>query len=131
MKRLDSVALSPIFSLFSETIAGLPTVRAFGKQDQLLNRNLDMLNTSNRAYWPHMTTNRWLSVRLETLGNLITTTSALVVTCITQANSGYAGLVISSAMSITGVMNWLVRQVRRARDCRGSIQWSSCCHIPP
>ena len=122
VKRLDSVSLSPIFSLFSETISGLPTVRAFGKQKDLMDRNLAMLNTSNRAYWPHMSTNRWLSVRLETLGNAITTASALMVTVITVSDAGFAGLVISSAMSITGVMNWLVRQVSEMEVAMNAVE---------
>jgi hypothetical protein len=32
LKRLDSLALSPIFGHFSETLAGLATVRAFRQQ---------------------------------------------------------------------------------------------------
>ena len=50
------------------------------------------------------------SPRSAPQGNLVTTVAALAVTVITSSNSGFAGLVISSAMSITGVMNWLVRQ---------------------
>lgn len=65
LKRLDSVNLSPIFSGFSEMVAGLPTVRAFRKQEPLTARNIELLNRSNRAFWPQMTTNRWLSMRLE------------------------------------------------------------------
>jgi len=122
IKRLDAISLSPIFSLFGETSSGLPTVRAFRKQDQLRERNLDLIDASNRAYWPHMSINRWLSMRLESLGNLITTLSAVVVTVISPADAGFVGLVISSAMSITGVMNWLVRQVSELEVAMNAVE---------
>ena len=131
VKRLDSISLSPIFSLFSETIQGLPTIRAFRKQDELRDRNLALLNTSNRAYWPHMTTNRWLSMRLETLGNFVTTFSSLVVVVIFPTSAGYAGLVISTSMTITGVLNWLVRQVSELEVAMNAVERVHEYHMLP
>ena len=52
LKRLDSIALSPIFSKFSETLAGLITVRAFRKQGQFAEQNQVLIDQSNRAWWP-------------------------------------------------------------------------------
>jgi ABC-type multidrug transport system fused ATPase/permease subunit len=52
LKRLDSIALSPIFSSFSETLAGLTTVRAFARQRLFAARNEELMNASNRAWWP-------------------------------------------------------------------------------
>ena len=39
LKRLDSLAFSPIFSHFSETLHGLATIRAFRKQEQFARKN--------------------------------------------------------------------------------------------
>ena len=52
LKRLDSLALSPIFGHFSETLAGLATVRAFRRQRAFEAANAELLDASNRAYWP-------------------------------------------------------------------------------
>ena len=52
LKRLDSIALSPIFSKFSETLAGLVTLRAFQKQEQFGQQNKGLIDESNRAWWP-------------------------------------------------------------------------------
>ena len=39
LKRLDSLALSPIFGHFNETLSGLQTVRAFSKQGDFKAKN--------------------------------------------------------------------------------------------
>ena len=52
LKRLDSLALSPIFGNFNESLQGLLTLRAFRKQDQFMQRNHSLLNDSNRVWWP-------------------------------------------------------------------------------
>jgi hypothetical protein len=52
LKRLDSLAMSPIFSAFAEVVAGLPTIRAFRQQDLFTQRSQAMLLASNRIYWP-------------------------------------------------------------------------------
>ena len=52
LKRLDSIALSPIFSKFSETLSGLITLRAFKKQGQFADQNRALIDQSNRAWWP-------------------------------------------------------------------------------
>ncbi len=65
LKRLESNSYSPIFSHFGETISGLVTVRAFRKGEEFSARNIFLLNVSNRAMWPLMVANRWLSSRLQ------------------------------------------------------------------
>ena len=35
LKRLDSISLSPVFSTFAESMAGLATIRAYGASQAL------------------------------------------------------------------------------------------------
>lgn len=63
-----------------------------------------MLNSSNRAYWPIQVVNRWLSVRLEMMGAVIVFATALAVAVLLPANPGLAGLAITSALNLTGVL---------------------------
>jgi ATP-binding cassette, subfamily C (CFTR/MRP), member 1 len=110
LKRLDSLALSPIFGIFGETLSGLATVRAFKKQDAFLLRNAHLLNESNRAWWPAQCVNRWLSVRLELLGTGVVFGTAIFVVALMPASSaGLAGLALTSALNLTGLLNWGVR----------------------
>ena len=80
LKRLDSVAYSPIFSNFGELATGICTIRAFRKQRHFYGCNLSALSASNRCAWPILIINRWLSVRLELMGALFVLCTAVLVT---------------------------------------------------
>uniref|UniRef100_A0A1I8HTH2 ATP-binding cassette, sub-family C (CFTR/MRP), member 2 n=1 Tax=Macrostomum lignano TaxID=282301 RepID=A0A1I8HTH2_9PLAT len=71
LKRLESTAKSPIFSHFSETLSGVTTIRAFEQQSNFKRICNDRVNFFNRCYYPNISSNRWLAVRLELVGNLI------------------------------------------------------------
>lgn len=110
LKRLDSLAYSPIFQNFSETLSGLQTIRAFRKEEMFRRKNLENMDNSNRAYWPIQVANRWLSIRLELMGAVIVFCSVVFVSVVLPRNAGLAGLALTSALNLTGIMNWMVRQ---------------------
>jgi ABC-type multidrug transport system fused ATPase/permease subunit len=110
LKRLDSLAMSPIFGHFSESLQGLTSLRAFRVQPRVLTRNGVLLDESNRAYWPAQCVNRWLSVRLELLGISVVFGTAAFVSSLLPTSAGLAGLALTSALNLTGLMNWMVRQ---------------------
>ena len=111
IKRLDSIARSPIFNHFAETVAGLSTIRAFGLEGQFGESAVDKLRHSNRAGFAFPCLNRWLSVRIESMGNLIILAVALgIATLHRSLVAGLAGLVLSNSVAITGLLSWMVRQ---------------------
>ena len=110
LKRLESVSRSPIYSHFGETITGAPTIRAFGRQQEFISQSDSKVDYNQVSYFPSVIANRWIAVRLEGIGNIITFGSAMF--CILQQGSisqGDVGFVISYSLSITQVLNWLVR----------------------
>ncbi|CAG9462430.1 unnamed protein product [Pedinophyceae sp. YPF-701] len=109
VKRLDSVATSPIFGHFKESLEGLLTVRAFGKQREFAAKNFRILDNSNRSYWSQVSTNRWLSIRLEALGHFVVLAGSLSVLLLDAQNSSIVGLTISAALQLTGILSWLIR----------------------
>jgi len=73
LKRVEGVLRAPVFSHFSESLAGLPTLRAFGPRalerwTQAAHRKVD---AAANAFLAQKATDRWLSVRLEFLGNAV------------------------------------------------------------
>ena len=122
LKRLDSLAMSPIFSHFSETLHGLPVVRAFRAQDTFIAKNKYLVDESNRCFWPIQAVNRWLSVRLELLGTFIVLCSAIVVSGIVPTTAGLAGLALTSALNLTGLMSWMVRQTTELEVNMNSVE---------
>lgn len=71
LKRFDSSTKSPIYSHFSETIAGSTTIRAFGKTKTFETESKTKMEVNNRANWYSFQGNRWLSLYLDLTGSLI------------------------------------------------------------
>ena len=101
LKRLESNSYSPIFSHFGETLSGLVTVRGFRKLDEFTAYHIFLLNVSNRAMWPLMVANRWLSSRLQAINVLFAyMISLLVGECFPQhpGNAAAADCLVTSLM---------------------------------
>lgn len=71
-QRLDAVLRSTLYSHFSESLSGLATIRAYGESDRFLKDNETKVDIENRAYWLTVTNQRWLGIRLDFLGALLT-----------------------------------------------------------
>eukprot|EP00884_Botryococcus_braunii_P012469 jgi/Botrbrau1/21222/Bobra.39_2s0023.1 len=110
LKRLDSIALSPIFSTFNETLQGLVTIRAYKRQAAFHAGNQDLIDRSTRCQWPIPQVNRYLAMRLELLGSTIILVAATTAAVIIPRSAALAGLAITASLNLTGVLNWLVRQ---------------------
>ncbi|KAI6037805.1 P-loop containing nucleoside triphosphate hydrolase protein [Pisolithus marmoratus] len=112
LKRLDAVSRSPIFAWFSESLAGLSTIRAFNHQPLFIANNARRIDRNQMCYLPSVSINRWLAVRLEFVGSVIILCAALfAVMAVVKSNidAGLVGLVLSYALNTTGALNWLVR----------------------
>lgn len=127
-KRLESIARSPVYAHFSETLGGLSTIRAFGDSKRFIATNLNFVDESVRGFYVMKTSDRWLSVRLEVLGAVIAlVASSLAVIQSTTTMGGFsqafasiAGLSISFAVGVTGLLNWTVRsfaQMEAGMNC--------------
>lgn len=110
IKRIESLAKSPIFSFFSESLQGVSTIRAFKKQGSFVSVCRERVDVAAKAFVTNVATNRWLLVRLETLGNLITFATAIfAVAGRGSIEPGIVGLSITYALEVTFIMNSMVR----------------------
>lgn len=114
LKRLDSVTRSPIFAHFQESLGGISTIRAYRQESRFLLENEWRMDANLRAYFPSISANRWLAVRLEFIGSIIILASAglaiLSVATGSRLSPGMVGLAMSYALQITQSLNWIVRQ---------------------
>ncbi|XP_012560528.2 multidrug resistance-associated protein 1 isoform X1 [Hydra vulgaris] len=110
LQRIESVRRSPIYNHFFESINGASTIRAYRLNDEFISENESKIDFSQEASFPMVCSNRWLAMRLETCGHLITFFAALF-SIIQRGNlsPGMVGLSISYALQITQTLNWLVR----------------------
>ena len=123
IKRHESVLRSGVFARFSEGISGTASIRAYGLQKHFiegLTREVDQMDS---AYFLTFSNQRWLSVRLDAIGNLLVfTTGILVVTSRFNVQPSIAGLVLSYILSIVQMIQFTVRQLAEVENAMVSTE---------
>nr|XP_034896795.1 ABC transporter C family member 2-like isoform X2 [Populus alba] len=71
VKRLDSITRSPVYAQFGEALNGLSTIRAYKAYDRMARINGKSMDNNVRYTLVNMGANRWLAIRLETLGGIM------------------------------------------------------------
>ncbi|KAI1287112.1 ATP-binding cassette sub-family C member 3 [Halotydeus destructor] len=109
LRRLESNSRSPVYSHFAETVSGTNSIRAYRVENHFnleCDRKNDINNTTNILCTAAV---RWLSIRLEFLGNVIVLLAALfAVYARGDTLAATVGLSLSYALSATGSLNSLV-----------------------
>ncbi|KAI5292871.1 hypothetical protein KEM52_006008 [Ascosphaera acerosa] len=112
LKRHESVLRSTVFAQFSESLTGIPTIRAYGLQRAFIHRLRKALDDMDSAYFLTFANQRWLSVRIDAIGNLmVLVTGILVVTSRFNVSPSTSGLVLSYILSIVGMLQFTVREI--------------------
>jgi len=112
IKRLEAIQRSFVFSKFSEAILGVTTIRAYRLEAQFMASLRQAIDDMNSAYFLTFTTQRWLGVRLDVVGNLlIFIVGILVITSRFTVNPSIIGLVLSYILSTVQMIQFAARQV--------------------
>ncbi|KAF8907317.1 ABC transporter [Gymnopilus junonius] len=123
LKRLDAVLRSSLYSHFSESLSGLATIRAYGESQRFLEDNEKRVDIENRAYWLTVTNQRWLGIRLDFLGALLTFIVAiLTVGTRFTISPSQTGLVLSYILSVQQAFGWMVRQSAEVENDMNSVE---------
>jgi ATP-binding cassette subfamily C (CFTR/MRP) protein 1 len=117
IKRHESVQRSFVFAKFSEAVSGVATIRAYGLQKHFSEGVRQAIDNMNAAYFITFANQRWLSVRLDVIGNsLVFVVGILVVTSRFQVNPSIGGLVLSYILSIVQMIQFTVRQLAEVEN---------------
>jgi len=111
IKRIGSVAMSPLYSHFSETLAGVSTIRAMNQSPRFIRENEERLESSIKATYAGQAAGQWLELRLQMIGCCVVGGVAIISILqhhLSVANAGMVGLAISYALGITGRLSGLV-----------------------
>ncbi|XP_066120060.1 ATP-binding cassette sub-family C member 3 isoform X1 [Saccopteryx bilineata] len=112
LKRLESVSRSPIYSHFSETVTGSSVIRAYGRSQDFEAISDAKVDYNLRSCYPNISSNRWLGVRVEFVGNCIVFFAALfAVIERSRLSPGMVGLSVSYALQVTFALNWMIRML--------------------
>lgn len=111
LKRLSSIALSPLYTHFHETLTGLTTIRAFRKVKQFINLNEMCLNDYIQASYVNMAASQWLNFRLQMISVAMITIvgfTSVFQHIYSTANASLIGLALSYILNLTGLLNGLL-----------------------
>ncbi|MGZ3807944.1 MAG: ATP-binding cassette domain-containing protein, partial [Bacteriovorax sp.] len=111
-KRFDSVARSPRYSHFKETLQGLVVIRSYSKEAWFAESFFDKLAESQRMFYSHYMLNRWFSSRIPLIGGIISMSTAMGIALSAYyglMSAGAAGLVTLYSLSFWSYLNWGVR----------------------
>ncbi|XP_035434176.2 multidrug resistance-associated protein 1 [Spodoptera frugiperda] len=112
LMRIESVTRSPAYSHFNESILGATIIRAFGVKDRFVRESQQKVDYYQSVHYLSKVADRWLAVRLETVGGLIIFFAALFAVMARETISpGLAGLSISYTLEITQTLSWLVQMM--------------------
>ncbi|KAG0330230.1 hypothetical protein BGZ99_007091 [Dissophora globulifera] len=110
LKRMNSVAISPLYQHFDETLNGVSTIRAMAVQERFIHENTRRTDYSSNAFTAFMYCNRWVELRLQFLS-----ASIILVVALSGVFSRYTidpslvGLALNFAISIADSIMWLCR----------------------
>eukprot|EP00892_Ulva_mutabilis_P008206 jgi/Ulvmu1/5758/UM025_0012.1 len=121
IKRLDSVARSPIFTAVSNALTGLPTIRSFRREDTLRARTGALVDTSSVMQLASQSLNRWLSLRLEAVGAVVSFAAAALA-IEQQGQAAWAGLTLSYALQMTSLTTMTVRLASMAENSFNAVE---------
>lgn len=128
VKRLDSITRSPVYAQFGEALNGLSTIRAYKGYDRMAYVNGKSMDNNIRFTLANVSSNRWLTIRLETLGGImiwLTATFAVLQNGKFGNQAAFAstmGLLLSYTLNITNLLSGVLRQASRAENSLNAVE---------
>ncbi|UJR17739.1 hypothetical protein I4U23_004637 [Adineta vaga] len=111
LKRLESVSRSPVYALFSSSLNGLMTIRAFNMENEFVNLFIEKVNANTRAYFIFVSSSRWFGLRLDLMTCCLTFLTAILSIVLRRSvDSSSIALSLSYCISLTSIFQWAVRQ---------------------
>lgn len=107
LRRLEAVTKAPIFSYCSESLANMPTIRAYGVQRAFFAEHRRNVCINMSVAWPASVIVKWLNVRVNILSAFIAGFIGLfsVLTIKNPYMRKYAGVVLSNGFAITQLLS--------------------------
>ncbi|CAF3981148.1 unnamed protein product [Adineta steineri] len=111
LKRLESTTTSSVYALFSSSLNGLMTIRAFNMENNFVDLFIDKINTHTRASFIFICSGKWLGLRLDLMTCCLTfITGLLSITLRNSLDASSVALGLSYCISLTSLFQWTVRQ---------------------
>jgi ABC-type multidrug transport system fused ATPase/permease subunit len=126
LKRLESIARSPMYTLFGELLVGLSTVRAFAREEAFIKKFHSVQDYQNKFFVTFWVSSRWLALRLDLLSSGCVVSVALIAVLMKMygghVNSNLLGVALVFSLQLAGLLQWAVRSVIETENNMTSVE---------
>ncbi|KAK7083945.1 Multidrug resistance-associated protein 4, partial [Halocaridina rubra] len=122
VKRLEGITRSPVFSHLSASLQGLTTIRAFEAQHIFSNDFDSHQDLHSSAWFLFLCTTRWFGICLDWISCIYIGIVTFSFMGSKDTLGGDIGLAISSAMMLSGMFQWGVRQSAEVENQMTSVE---------
>ncbi|KAG0315006.1 Multidrug resistance-associated protein 1 [Dissophora globulifera] len=118
LKRFQSVSKSPLYQHFSESLAGVSTIRCMdGFVSFFITENEKRSDQMGQRTHLFFLTNRWLTIRIQTLcATTVFLAAALAVVNADKLDPSLVGLSLSYALNLTNIVAILIRTLSEVQN---------------
>ncbi|KAJ3494502.1 hypothetical protein NLG97_g4037 [Lecanicillium saksenae] len=122
IRFLDLELKSPLYTQFTETVAGLSTIRAFGWSRATKAENYQRLNTSQKPYYMMFCIQRWLQVVLDLFSAGMALILVIFAVVLPSSTSGGAiGLALVNVISFNFTLSSVIMAWTQLETSLGAI----------
>lgn len=126
LKRMLSISYSPVMSLMSETLIGYMVINAYHQVDRFNFYNFQNIQNNIDFIFNFRSTNRWLSMRLQSIGALAVLIASLLALLSLRTEHpmgpGMIGLLMSYALQLSSSLMWIIRMVVNVENSSVSVE---------
>eukprot|EP00808_Paulinella_micropora_P022131 g1924.t1 len=123
LKRIESVSRSPVYNLFSETLLGMSTIRAFRVTPRFKEMNSNLLNINGQAFYSVRMVLQWASVRIGLLNAILLFCAALFTAFGKGTSSpGNAAVAIYFVLSIGPIMGFFINNWTELENVMNAVE---------
>ncbi|KAI9462255.1 P-loop containing nucleoside triphosphate hydrolase protein [Boletus coccyginus] len=122
LKRLESTGRGPLQSRISETLDGIPTIMAYGRETDFENAVGGLLDASNKPTFLRTHAEIWVTLRMEIMSSSIVFVLAMLAHTNVVGNSTQYALALTYASTLTYIMNLLLRSAANVEAEMNSVE---------
>jgi ABC-type multidrug transport system fused ATPase/permease subunit len=112
IKRLESVSRSPLYAHFSESLAGLSTIRGYAKGEQFVQQNQEFVERYVQASTYQAASRWWLGMRIDGLSASLSFLVAMfLVTNRETLSPAVAGLLLVQTTKAIQNFRWVLKRL--------------------
>ncbi|KAM0842057.1 hypothetical protein ACQ4PT_058608 [Festuca glaucescens] len=110
LQRLVGVCKAPIIQHFAESITGSATIRSFGKENEFVSTNSNLMDAFSRPKFYNAAAREWLCFRLDTLSCLTFAFSLIFLISLPTGliDPAIAGLAVTYGLNLNTLQTWVV-----------------------